>query len=80
LAPKNPRKSGPQPIVAAAGCIRGFVDYIYYAIETFLLWIPEMLETLDTFLEDNLGRKWWDNTPLDRFSPKRKRRKRNVVP
>jgi hypothetical protein len=69
------------PLRAAAACIRGFIDYIYYAIETYLLWIPEMLETLSTFLKDNLGPKWWHNTLLEQFSPKtkRKRRKRNVV-
>lgn len=67
------------PLLAAAACIRGFVDYIYYAIEKYLLWIPEMLETLDTFLEDKLRQKWWHNTPLDRFAPKHKRRKRNGV-
>jgi hypothetical protein len=67
------------PLRAAAACIRGFIDYIYYAVEKHLLWIPEMLETLSTFLADKLGRKWWHNTPLDRFSPKHKRRKRNGV-
>jgi hypothetical protein len=67
------------PLRASAACIRGVIDYIYYAIDEYLLWIPEMLETLSTFLADKLGRKWWHNTPLDRFSPKRKRRKRNGV-
>lgn len=68
------------PLLAAAACIRGFIDYIYYAIDKYLLWIPEMLETLSTFLVDKLGPKWWHNTLLDRYSPKRKRRKRNGVP
>jgi hypothetical protein len=76
-----PRKTLENPhgsfLLAAAGCIRGFVDYIYYAIDNYLLWIPEMLETLDTFLEDKLGQKWWHNTLLDRFAPKCKR---NIVP
>ena len=61
------------PLLAAAACIRGFVDYVYYAIEKYLLWIPEMLEALSVFLKHKLGRQWWHNTPLDRFSPKRKR-------
>jgi hypothetical protein len=67
------------PLLAAAGCIRGFIDYFYYAIETYLGWIPWMLETLSPFLTHKLGPKWWHNTPLDRFSPKHKRRKRNGV-
>jgi hypothetical protein len=61
------------PLRAAAACIRGFIDYVNYAIEKYLLWTPEMLEALDTFLEEQLGQKWWHNTPLDRFAPKRKR-------
>ena len=69
------------PLLASAACIRGFIDYIYYAVEKYLLWIPEMLETLSTFLADKLGPKWWHNTPLEQFSPRpnRKRRKRDVV-
>jgi len=69
------------PLLAAAACIRGFNDYIYYAIEKYLLSIPKMLETLSAFLAAKLGPKWWHNTPLEQFSPKpkRKRRKRNVV-
>ena len=65
------------PLLAAAGCVRGFVDYIYFAIDKYLLWIPEMLETLSEFLAVKLGAKWWHNTCLDRFSPKHRR---NVVP
>jgi hypothetical protein len=65
------------PLLAAAGCMRGFIDYIYYAIEKYLLWVPVMLETLSEYLEDKLGRKWWQNTPVERFSPKRRR---NVFP
>ncbi len=65
------------PLLAASACIRGFVDYIYYAIEHYLLRIPNMLETLSVFLVKKLGPKWWNNTPLEQFSPKHKKRKRN---
>jgi len=65
------------PLLAAAGCVRGFVDYFCYAVDRYLLWIPEMLETLSAFLVAKLGRKWWHNTDLDRFSPKRRK---NVFP
>jgi hypothetical protein len=64
---ENPDRS---PLVAAAACIRGFVDWIYYVIEKGLLWIAEMLEGLDALLAEQLGPKWWLNTPLARFAPK----------
>ncbi len=62
------------PLLAAAACVRGFIDYINYAIDKYLLWIPEMLELLSAFLAAKLGRKWWHNTSLERFSPKRRRK------
>jgi hypothetical protein len=67
---ENPNGS---PLLAAAACIRGIINYLYYLIETYLAWIPEMLEALDTFLVTKLGTKWWHNTPLERFAPKPKR-------
>jgi len=67
----NPNRS---PLLAAAACIRGVIDYLYYLIETYLAWIPEMLEVLDSFLVTKLGSTtWWHNTPLARFAPKPKR-------
>lgn len=64
----NPNGS---PLLAAAACIRGFVDTIYYLIEKFLLWIPELLEALDAFLTEELGSKWWVGTPLEKHEPPR---------
>lgn len=61
------------PVLAAAACIRGFIDYLYYLIEKYLAWIPEMLEALDALLVEKLGTMWWHNTPLERFAPKPKR-------
>jgi hypothetical protein len=66
---ENPSGS---PLLAAAGCIRGFVDMIHYLIEEFLLWIPVFLEALDACLERVLGPKWWVGTELEQFAPKRK--------
>ena len=66
------------PLLAAAACIRGFVDTIFYLIDKLLLWIPEMLEVLDRFLAEKLGPKWWCGTPLEQFAPKR--HKSNVAP
>lgn len=65
---ENPDNS---PLLAAAACIRGFVDTIYYLIEKFLLWIPELLEALDAFLAEKLGPKWWVGTPLEKHEPPR---------
>lgn len=62
------------PLLAAAANERGFIDYIHYAIDEYLLPNPEMLETLSELLEAKLGPKWWQNTGLDRFAPKRRRK------
>jgi hypothetical protein len=66
------------PLLAAAACIRGFVDTIFYLIDKLLLWIPEMLEKLNALLVEKSGRKWWIGTDLEQFSPKR--RKSNAAP
>lgn len=65
---ENPSGS---PLLAAAGCVRGFADTLFYLIEKLLLWIPEMLETLDQFLTDKFGPKWWVGSPLEKYAPKR---------
>lgn len=59
------------PLLAAAGCIRGLCDTIVHLLETFLLWIPSFLETLDSLLRNELGAKWWVNSELRQFAPKR---------
>ncbi|MGB6358379.1 MAG: hypothetical protein WBF30_06310 [Candidatus Acidiferrales bacterium] len=59
------------PLLAAAACIRGFADTLFYLIEKFLLWIPEMLETLDAILVKTLGPKWWRGMELEKYVPKR---------
>ena len=57
------------PLLAAAGCIRGFVDWVVYLLQKGVLWVAEMLETLNKFLRDKHGSKWWVGTPLERFAP-----------
>jgi hypothetical protein len=70
--PKQTRENTDgSPILASAACIRGFIDYLHYLIDKFLSWIPEMLEILHPFLVEKFGPKWWVNTDLDQFSPKR---------
>jgi hypothetical protein len=59
------------PLRRAAASIRGFVDYLLYLIDKFILWIPEMLEAIDAFLVKKLGPKWWVGTEIEKYVPKR---------
>ena len=63
---ENPDRS---PFLAAAACIRGFLDTVLY-LQKGLRWIAEMLEKADAFLVEKFGRKWWTGTPLQQFQPK----------
>lgn len=47
------------PLLAAAACIRGFIDTVMYLIEKVLLWIADLLEVLDQHLTKSRGSKWW---------------------
>ena len=68
--PKETRENPDgSPLLAAAGCVRGFVDWVVYLMKKGLLWVAEMLETLNAFLVDKFGPKWWVGTPLARFAP-----------
>jgi|SRR5579871_1438644 len=58
------------PLLAAAGCIRGFVDTVIYLIKKGVLWIAEMLESAHDWLVEQFGPKWWVGTPLEQFAPK----------
>ena len=57
------------PLLAAAGCIRGFIDSVLHLIEKGLEWVTEMLEKLDSLLVERFGPKWWLGTPLEQFVP-----------
>ena len=65
----NPEGS---PLLAAAACLRGFIDTILYLIERGMLWIVEMLEKLDEVQVKKLGPQWWANTEIKQFGPKKK--------
>jgi len=65
------------PFLAAAGCIRGFIDYIHYLIDKGLAWVACMLEAADALLARQLGPKWWVGTELEKFAPKRKHKPRS---
>ena len=60
------------PLLAAAACVRGFVDTVLYLIREILLWVADMLETLDQFQVRRLGPRWWIGTEVEQFAPKRK--------
>jgi hypothetical protein len=60
------------PLLAAAACIRGFIDTICYLIDELLRWIAKMLEILSAVLNDRLGPQWWLDTPLAQFARKDK--------
>jgi hypothetical protein len=61
---ENPDRS---PLLAAAACIRGFINTVIYLMEKVLHWIAEMLERLDECLCECLGSQWWLNTELKAF-------------
>jgi hypothetical protein len=44
------------PFLAAAGVIRGFIDYIHFLIEKGLAWVVQMLEAADAFLAEQPAR------------------------
>lgn len=64
---QNPDRS---PLLAMAGCIRGFIDTTNYLMENLLGGIPSKLEALDAFLCDKLGPQWWLKIPLGQLPPK----------
>ncbi len=58
------------PLLAAAACIRGFVDWVLYLIQKGVMWVAELLEALDKYLVETRGTKYWVGTPLARFARK----------
>ena len=69
---ENPDAS---PLLAAAACLRGFLDRLDYLVKA-LFWIPEFLEALHSLLTETLGHRWWVDTPIAKFAPKRNSRVR----
>ena len=67
---KTLENPGGSPLLKGAAHVRGFVDTVVYLIETFLRWVADMLEFLDTFIEQKLGSNWWKGTTLESFEPK----------
>jgi hypothetical protein len=63
---KNPDGS---PLIAAAGCVLGFIDTVVYLIRKGLQWVAEMLIAADDYLRTVRGEKYWIGTPLEPFAP-----------
>jgi hypothetical protein len=59
------------PLLAGAACLRGCIDTVIYLIEKGLLWLADLLEKLDQVLAKKLGPKWWVNTEIEQFAPKK---------
>jgi len=60
------------PVRAGAARVRGYCETNEYLVCSLLIPNAEMLETLDEFLEKRLGPKWWVETAMERFAPRRK--------
>lgn len=57
------------PLIAAAGCIRGFIDTVIYLIQKGLTWVADMLVIADQYLKEILGEKYWVGTPFEHLAP-----------
>jgi hypothetical protein len=60
------------PLLALAGCMRGYVDTDAYLQNRLLLPRVPMIEELEVFLIKKLGPNWWIGTELEKFAPKSK--------
>lgn len=69
---KTPRNPDHCPLLAGAASIRGCADTIGYLIKNFL-WVAEMLEKLNEYLNEKLGRNWWSNTEFDKYTPRKRK-------
>lgn len=59
------------PLLAGAGCIRGYYETNSYLTDQLLIWVAKLLEALDEVLTERLGPNWWVGTKLEQFAPKR---------
>lgn len=57
------------PLIAAAGCVLGFIDMVVYLIEKGLRFVADLLVAADEYMTAERGRKWWVGTPLENLAP-----------
>lgn len=65
---ENPNRS---PLLAAAGCIRGFCSFVFYLIEELLYWIADLLERLHAILTEKFGDRYWTDWDLHSRTPRK---------
>jgi hypothetical protein len=54
---RNPDGS---PLLRAAAALRGWLDVLRLMLERTVGWIPDFLESLDAWLSQRLGTRWWN--------------------
>jgi hypothetical protein len=59
------------PIIAGAAMLRGVVDTILYLIEQGVDWVIKLMEAASAYLREKWGDRWWVNTPIEPFAPRR---------
>jgi hypothetical protein len=59
------------PLLARAAEIRGYIDTNSYLVEKLLRPHAEFCELMDEFLSEAFGPKWWHDSELEKFTPKR---------
>jgi hypothetical protein len=63
---RNPDGS---PLLRAAACVRGWLDLLRLVIDRTVGWVPAFLEHLNTWLNVQLGARWWDGLDFDTGMP-----------
>ncbi|HEY6369424.1 MAG TPA: hypothetical protein VIX37_02505 [Candidatus Sulfotelmatobacter sp.] len=59
------------PLLAAAGCVLGFIDMVVYLIEKGLRFVADLLVGVDEYMTAERGQKWWVGTLLEGLAPKK---------
>jgi len=57
------------PLIAAAGCVLGFIDMVVYLINKGLRFVADLLVAADEYMTAERGQKWWIGTPLEGLAP-----------
>jgi hypothetical protein len=63
---RNPEGS---PLLRAAAALRGWLDTLRLILERTVGWVPAFLETLDGWLGQQLGPRWWDGFEWEGGAP-----------
>jgi hypothetical protein len=55
------------PLLARAGCVRGYIDTNAYLVEKLLRDHAEFLELLNQLLVEKFGSEWWRDSRFENF-------------